>query len=447
MVDLPPLTDNSVSEKAVDEPVLVKIKPYAGKKLKDLHEKFPDLLIFPPVMGDNDDDIGSQPLFSLDEENKIRTGNLLGFFGVNGVSFVVRSRFDDSDKQLFLHHMLKKVFGHNILNLPTKTKGDNLWDLYYLLFPYCLKNALRQGLFKTYRRFSYNDSHLRGTVDVVRHLRNNIPFAGRFAYQTRERTTDNPLIQLVRHTIEFIRANAATAPVLREKETAAAVNDVVAATPTYAIGDRAKVIAQNLRPVRHPYFTDYTVLQKVCLKILRREKLSFHDTGEKLHGIVFDGAWLWEEYLATVLKDKDFTHARNKTKENGIPVYDKEKEGNKYNQYTVYPDFYKKEDTVIDAKYKRLDKSVCREDRFQLIFYMHILNAAKGFLVYPIQCDDNTTIEDEGNINDKRIRFLNGCGGTIGRLPFHIPKDETNFEQQMGEATNAFLKDLDETSR
>ena len=453
MPDPRKLKDNSLDETVCDKSDLEKITPYAGLSLKKLRENNPDLLVFPPDLGNNDDDIGDQKLFSL-EGGKIRTGNLLGFFGISDLSFVVRSRFDDSDKQFFLHFMLKKVVGINILNLPTKTTEDRLWDLYYLLFPYCLKNALRQGLFKAYRRFSYNDSRLRGAVDVARHLQKNVPFAGNFAYNTRERTADNPLIQLVRHTIEFIRANAATASILQEKDTRAAVDEVVAATPSYARGDRAKIIAQNLRPVRHPYFTDYTILQKVCLKILRREKLDFQNKSEKLHGIVFDAAWLWEEYLATVLKGKNFTHALNKKGENGIDVYDKAKEmekyGKTYNQYTVYPDFYIEGNTVIDAKYKRLNNGVFRDDRFQLISYMHILKAEKGFLAYPIQRGDEKEIEDEGKLKEARIRELNGFGGTIGRLPFYIPQTvetEEAFEEEMKKEEEVFLKSLENAEK
>ena len=449
--------DNYYDGYPCGENVRKAIEDYAGVSLNELNKKYPDLLIFPHSLkkndDENDDKIGDQVLFSF-VGKKVKTGNIIGFFSVNDVPFTIRSRFDKSDKQFFLHYMVKKVLRINMLNLRTMASTDGMWDLCSLLFPYCLKNALRQGLFKAYRHFSYNDARLNGSVDVSRHLLKNTPFAGKFAYQTRERTADNPLIQLVRHTIEFIRANAATASILQEKDTRAAVDEVVAATPSYARGDRAKVIAQNLRPVRHPYFTDYTILQKVCLKILRREKLDFQDKSEKLHGIVFDAAWLWEEYLATVLKGKNFTHALNKKGENGIDVYDKAKEmekyGKTYNQYTVYPDFYIEGNTVIDAKYKRLNNGVFRDDRFQLISYMHILKAEKGFLAYPIQRGDEKEIEDEGKLKEARIRELNGFGGTIGRLPFYIPQTvetEEAFEEEMKKEEEVFLKSLENAEK
>ena len=442
MTDLTKCEDNYYDGYECEKSVSDKITKYAGVSLKDLRKSNPDLLVFPPDLGDNDDDIGEQSLFSL-SGGKIRTGNLVGYFGVNGVPFAVRSRFDSSEKQFFLHYLLQKVAGINILNLSTTVQRDDLWkDLYSLLFPYCLKNALRQGLFKAYRHFDYNDSHLRGAIDITRHLRENTPFRGSVSYRTRERTADNALIQLVRHTIEFIRADAKIAPVLTgDKDTRDAVNDIVFATPSYARGDREKVVAQNLRPVRHPYFTEYAFLQKLCLKILRRESLSFGASDEKIHGIVFDAAWLWEEYLATVLKDV-FTHSRNKTKENGVSVYQDNGGRSK-----VYPDFYSKEKgIVIDAKYKKLDKGVFRDDRFQLISYMHILPATKGFLVYPIRKGDNTEIDGEKIADKKQTpRTLAGYGGTIGRIPFEIPQenDETVFIEEMKEQETKFLTDLE----
>ena len=44
------------------------------------------------------------------------------------------------------------------------------------MFPFYLKKALRQGLYKEYHKQNYNDSNVRGTIDINRHLGKNIPF-------------------------------------------------------------------------------------------------------------------------------------------------------------------------------------------------------------------------------------------------------------------------------
>jgi 5-methylcytosine-specific restriction enzyme subunit McrC len=73
---------------------------------------------------------------------------------------------------------------------------------------------------------------------------------------------------------------------------------------TYNRNSRQKIISANLKPVTHPYFTEYSALQKICLKILRHEKITFGKEKDKVYGLLFDGAWLWEEYLNTILKRK-----------------------------------------------------------------------------------------------------------------------------------------------
>src|SRR5690606_28925213 len=84
---------------------------------------------------------------------------------------------------------------------------------------------------------------------------------------------------------------------------------------TFSKNSRPKIISANLKPVLHPYFTEYVALQKICLKILRHDKITFGKEKDKVYGLLFDGAWLWEEYLNTVLKN-DFIHPENKTGKN-----------------------------------------------------------------------------------------------------------------------------------
>ena len=64
---------------------------------------------------------------------------------------------------------------------------------------------MRKGIFRQYRRFEYNNANIKGNIDIARHIKLNTPFTGKVAYSTREFTQDNELMQLVRHTIEFIR--------------------------------------------------------------------------------------------------------------------------------------------------------------------------------------------------------------------------------------------------
>ena len=190
-MSIPPLNDNNNGLATLpadfteqERSVLECIGNYPLGKLVDAH---PGLLVFPHCLKDNKDNISSLPIFSL-YDRTIRTGNVVGFCGQNGVNIHIHSRFDSNERQYFLHYLLQKVFGINMLNLPTTTEDESIWDFLLYLFPFCLKKAMRQGLFRTYRTFRYNDDKVRGTIDVPTHIQRNIPFAGRIAYQTREHT-------------------------------------------------------------------------------------------------------------------------------------------------------------------------------------------------------------------------------------------------------------------
>lgn len=446
------VTDNSskpyseIEElKDSDKDNLQKIANVAIKNLS--LDNNPNLLVFPRDLNHYGDDISEGHILEL-QGDQISTGNIMGFIGVNDTQIDIRSRFAREDgNDYFLHYMLQKVFAINLFDIKHTTDKEQVFDFLLYLFPYFLQKALGQGLYKKYRRFEYNDANIRGPIDVSRHIRQNIPFRGTVAYSTREHSYDNEVTQLVRHTIEYIKTKAHGAHILsNSKETKEAVSQIVMATQTYNVRERQKVINQNLRPVRHPYYSAYTELQKICLQILRHESLKYGQEKDKVYGILFDGAWLWEEYLDKIFEEHhlNITHARNKTEEKGIPLY---KGSGSY-----FPDFYiqVKGDTegeksfVLDAKYKRLDKgkhideqseensiSICREDLFQMITYMHVLPAKHCALLYPIEPDEET------NQNDKVIkslpRKLKGWGGEICGYGLKIPvKDKMNeFREDM----------------
>ena len=222
-----------------------------------------------------------------------------------------------------------------------------------LLISLLLKKAYAQGLYKAYQRKQYNDANVKGTIDVKRHLLKNLPFAGKIAYTTKEHSYDNPLSQLIRHTIEYLRTHPIGNALLNtDFEMRTMVSQFVFHTQnTYNKNAQHKVIMANTKPFVHPYFTEYAPLQKICLNILNHEKLTFGEEKDKIYGLLFDGAWLWEEYLNTFL-DEDFEHPEN-LKGNGRKyLFKKEKQ-------PIYPDFISRSGTpklVGDAKYIPLDE-------------------------------------------------------------------------------------------
>ena len=377
-----------------------------------------NIFIFPNDLKNSPDLEKDQKIFETVNQ-KIKTGNVIGFLGCGQERLTISSRFSDESNDHFLHYLLHKVLHINLTSLDVAlSREERLYQLLMYLFPNYLQAAIRKGLYKEYQRFSHNDSHVKGVIDVRNHLKKNLPFTGNIAYTTREFTYDNPLIQLVRHTIEYIKNQKRIGQGVLDNLSTSRENvaEIVRVTPSYKLADRVKIIRGNQsKPIRHAYFHEYRKLQELCLMILNQEKHGLGYQDQKIHGILFDVAWLWEEYVYTLLP-KDFIHPRNKDKTDGISVFSSR-------ERKVYPDFYNRDlKIVLDAKYKKLEdteKGINREDLFQLISYSYILKAEKAGLVFP----------SEDKVVDNELGKLAGYGALLKKWSIQIPQRSSSYRE------------------
>ena len=371
------------------------------------------IFIFPNDLK-NSPDLDKEQKILETVNQKIKTGNVIGFLGCDQERLTISSRFSSKSDDYFLHYLLQKVLNINLTSLDVGlSREERLYQLLIYLFPKYLEAAMRKGLYKEYQRFSHNDSHIKGVIDVVNHLKKNLPFTGNIAYTTREFTYDNPMMQLIRHTIEYIKNQKSLGRgiIYTNREN---ITEIIRVTPSYKQADRSKVIRLNqTKPLRHAYFREYRKLQEICLMILNREKHGLGYQEQKIHGILFNVAWLWEEYVHTLLP-KDFIHPRNKEKKGGISVFSGGKR-------KVYPDFYNRElKTVLDAKYKKLElteKGINRDDLFQLISYAYILQAEKTGLIFPSM---------EQSVN-RKIGEIAGYGVQLTKWSIQIPQNALSY--------------------
>lgn len=392
----------------------------AGRTVKNLCDRDDNgisLLVFPDSLDVYGDKIGDSTILDI-QDNVVTTGNLMGFVGCRGTNLRIKSRFDNGEEDYFMHYLLEKVFSVNLFDLPHSTDAESVFDFVLFLFPFFLKRALAQGLYKEYVTQHHNDDKVRGVLDVTRHIRLNIPFTGNVAYKTREHTADNALMELVRHTIECIRIKEYGPGILsRDEETKTDVSMVVDATPSYEKRERERIINKNLRARIHPYYSEYEPLRRLCIQILRQEEIKYGKDDDTVYGVLFDGAWLWEEYLNTVLRDLGFTHPENKLGLGAIHLF-KPKRGRRF------PDFYN-DRMVLDAKYKRYEESgvsgVSREDLAQVISYMYIRKLLVGGFIVP--GESAVTQEPE---------TLHGYGGQMVLLTLPIPKEADTYDTFCG---------------
>lgn len=253
------------------------------------------IFIFPNDLTHTPDLDKDQKIFETVNQ-KIKTGNVIGFLGYGQERLTISSRFSDESNDHFLHYLLNKVLYINLTSLDVAlSREERLYQLLMYLFPKYLQAAIRKGLYKEYHRFSHNDSNVKGVIVVRNHLKKNLPFTGNIAYTTREFTYDNPLMQLVRHTIEYIKNQKSIGQgVLDNLSTSREnVSEIVRVTPSYKLADRAKITRRNQsKPIRHAYFHEYRNLQELCLMILNQEKHGLGYQDQKIYGILFDVAWL-----------------------------------------------------------------------------------------------------------------------------------------------------------
>lgn len=393
------------------------INKISNKTLAELATE-ENLLIFPTNLDDSADLLKHSRICNLsksykEEDSIFSTENVAGFIGINDTDISITSRFAKNEDDYFLHYMIQKVLNLNITNLTFSSSQESVLNLLVYIFPRLLQQAVCQGIYKEYQTFRRNDENVKGIIEISRHIQKNIPFEGKVLYKTREYSYDNTTTELIRHTIEYISTKKDIAGILTSSQGIRdAVKRIKMTTPLYNAGERQKIIAAAIKKQNHPYFTSYIPLKKLCIQILQNKKIKFARKKNRVYGILFDVAWLWEQYLASILKQIGFVHPENRKGMGAISVLTN-------NIGRFIPDFYR-DDFVLDAKYKPFDKrNPPSDDLAQLIAYMHILKAVKGGYIYPSENENQKILNELGEIK--------GMGGMLYLCPFYIPQNCNSF--------------------
>ncbi len=369
------IKDNSQLKKENYSDISTLIGKIADKTLEQLERE--GVFIFPELVKDAEG-ITRDQMIIQSVNDTFRCGNVMGFLGCGDERLIIESRFSGEKEDLFFEYLLDRVLDFpNIMDMRSDADQDNrLFNFLLFLFPYYLKTAMRKGLFKKYIRHRYNDGNVKGTIDIARHIEKNTPFTGNVAYSQREFSYDNSLTELVRHTIEFIKRKPyGNNLLIRVKDE---VKLVIDATPGYEPYDRQRIIEQNKKnAVRHAYFREYLALQRLCLLILRHQKHQIGFGSKQIYGVLFDGAWLWEEYVNLLIEDA-FYHPMNKGGKGAQRLFGG-------NIGLIYPDFISRDNEkriIADAKYKPID-NIGNRDYLQVLAYMFRFDAKAGYYLYP----------------------------------------------------------------
>lgn len=431
MIKISDNTEITLSE--INHPV---INELTNKSLSTLEQE--RFIIFPPLLKDSDD---------LDEGNyifrtfngKTMTCNIVGFLSDGNNEIHIHSRFfETEDEDYFLDYMLQKVLHYNVtVNEIASSEETTYYDLLVYLFPYYLEEAMRKGLYKEYASHSYNDSNVRGQMDINRHFKENVPFVGKVAYNTREFSFDNKINQLIRHTIEKIEI---TKPFLLEESSVVQKNVkmIKEITQSYSHYELEKVLYENIsNTIKHGFFEEYTQLQTLCLKILTDERISYGASSQKVHGIVIDIAWLWEEYLNLMIKEH-FYHPQNKL---GAMAHYYFQNGNG----KIYPEFIGRDVTnrvIADAKYKP-EKNIKSSDYSQILSYMFRFDSKLAYFLHPTKEESQKIFYlMEGVSMEQTPQKRNDI--RVEKIGMKIPRatSYSEFVELMEESEKSFLTKL-----
>lgn len=400
-----------------------------------------NIFIYPKTL-EKAEDLEDKQIVIETTKNGYKTNNLVGFIGCNDEKLIIKSRFGDN----LFEYLFKKVYDvPNIVNLEPGFSYNKIFEYLIFLFPQYLRNALKKGPFKQYVWHKYNDANVKGYIDIPRHIKNNVFFNGKIAYNTREFSYDNYLMQLIRHTIEYIKTKPYGKSILFDikKE----IKVIEECTSSYSFYNRKKtIIYNNKNKVRHAYYNEYIELQKICIMILTHKMMDFKGKN-KIYGILFDCASLWEEYIFKVLQEKKdiFYHPNNRKKYLSQNLFIGYKKDDERRKGLIYPDFigkYENDRIIADAKYKPAD-NINANDYKQMLSYMFRFDSVTGYFFYPGNDIEElkllsgvTTDKEKSKPRDKNNEI------SIIKLGIKIPQQELShlkFETQMKISEEEFV--------
>ncbi|MDF2544588.1 MAG: 5-methylcytosine restriction system component-like protein [Herbinix sp.] len=364
------------------------------------------------------------------------------------VNLQIKSRMDAENHSYFV----AKLLTYGLVKTHSEyvyDSEDNIFDFLLIdIYVEKILEAIPKGYYRTYQRFTNNDDRLKGSIDIARHIRLNAGHDnGKIAYSFRENSVINSFNMLILATYDYLRIrylDLVEQKIDSNLRIRFFLNDLRYEMQGYKAALQ-KVLTENIRPIAHPYYTEYEEVRKVCLKILREEGVSIFDTdSDKVQGFLFYLPDLWEIFLKRVMSEDQ--------EEKGYFVFDQKSRkyietNNSKNDVRVFacssrPDFIfnsvnnPKKGTflIMDAKFKeewekaidstagkgRALSTYCGEDINKCIRDMVVFGTNGAGVIFPRKVQKQKSIEVKheraiSTFNNKQKFYI---------LPFDIPYSE-----------------------
>lgn len=343
-------------------------------------------------------------------------------------------RFDTGENHFFLAAMLgcgETLAPHKPYVL-SNDEQPVFEILLFWVFRAQLIQAAQKGVFRAYRRFEDNSPRPRGALDIPRHIRLNAGLDnGRVAFSFREHTGNNSLNRLIAAACRRLEEKFPTL-LRRELEGGGPFFDAVTAVRQAvggAVPSPRSAVAENLRPIAHPYFLEYESLRRTCLKLLRDEGVSIFDAEccEETESLLEDVTRLWERFLESRLRSRPEPRSgdlRLTAQEERLMFLSPRKTSN--------PDFvfYSRARTplaILDAKFKPhwndffegQDSSYTDEDINKCIRDMVVFHTSRTGVIFPTEAAPDRLL-----FREESIAGYPECLFTMVRVP--VPREEAD---------------------
>lgn len=369
------------------------------------------------------------------DQDTVQIQSYVGAVSFRGETITIQSQFDKNKKNpWFLQYLLENTWGASSLFMPEgpiglKQQEFCIWQLVGQL-AIQLQTAWKKGIFRTYQGFAHYDSRVRGQLDIPRYIRLSMGCDdGRMAYRTREYSPDNPYNRLI---LCAISAAEQQYPQLVRRlfrqlpEYKAAVQFLRQQISGWERDQPRILLERTRRKITHPIYRGYEGVRltaRAILQWLGRESFAMDQTV----GILLNMDQLWEKFLAKNL----FSNEGRDCQQVSVGILD--------GHMTVRPDFYwESKGIVLDAKnrsvwgetlyQKEWDSSVrsgVRDDLYQVLSYMLVLNCAHGGVIFPVS--RSQVKKDIMEPSSLRVSGLT-VDRKFWRIPFVIPDDAVSYE-------------------
>lgn len=379
----------------------------------------------------------------------------------NDIEIEIGSKFDNSGENHFVHYMLS-----NILNidrwLVTEMYGKEqtsmssvsgmLNNIVILNFLDTFNEAIRKGSFRKYKNVAYNDSKMRGSLDVSRHIRLNIPENGKIAYNTREYRSDNEYNVLFLKALMIAEKFAPGIVKGKMSENREFKKNIDAMKNSIFGWKDAKVNAllrATEKKIVNSHLKIYEELRVLARYIIRQYGLSKGDGAEYRNtGILVNVDDLWECFVDKMIFQKsylaeystDYVQQEFSILQTGAGDNDAIGNGRK-----MRPDFIWKDlRLVIDAKNKTHwsqalggdwsfhrsgnvdadeDNDFMREDIYQVLGYMLTFECETGGFIFPVSYEHNLAAAEPYLVREIR----EGSGKYLKLYPFKVPEGSNGY--------------------